>query len=501
MATERLSMRGMTKKYGQVTVLQDVSFNVRSGEVHALIGENGAGKSTLLNLLSGVREASEGEIYVDGQKVNINSPRAAQECGIAMIHQELQNVPELSVFQNIFLGHSLKKSFGFFVDKAKERKIAQDVLRDLDPTINPNAPIKTLKVAQQQIVEIARALLGNARIIAMDEPTSSLTPSEFKRLSELIKALAKKGVSIIYVSHKMDELFQVCDRATILRDGRFIDCVDMAAETEETLVTKMVGRKIEKLTHRSFKTDKCILEVKNLGRASAVKNVSFSAYQGEVLGISGLVGAGRTELFRLIAGLDRPTNGEISVNGEPLKLHSVREAIKMGIGLVPEDRKKEGILKDRSVSINIAMPSMERFSRSGFIRKHYLQAISHQLMMDLNLKPLDLSKTVGTFSGGNQQKVIIGRWLAAGTKVYLFDEPTRGIDIGTKSEIYKLIENLAQTGNVVLVVSSEMPEIIRISDRVLVMKEGKIAAELIGNDINETNIGQYAIGQEKPLAA
>ncbi|KGQ70086.1 ABC transporter [Chelonobacter oris] len=501
MVTERLSMRGMTKRYGSVTVLQNVSFNVRPGEVHALIGENGAGKSTLLNLLSGVRAATEGEIYVDGQKATINSPRAAQEYGIAMIHQELQNVPELSVFQNMFLGHSLTKSFGFFVDKAKERKIAQEVLYDLDPTINPNMPIKTLKVAQQQIVEIARALLGNARIIAMDEPTSSLTPSEFRRLSELIKALAKKGVSIIYVSHKMDELFQVCDRATILRDGQFIDCVDMANETEETLVTKMVGRKIEKLIHRSFKTDECILEVKNLGRESAVKNVSFSAHKGEVLGISGLVGAGRTELFRLIAGLDKPTSGEIFVNGQALTLHSARAAIKMGIGLVPEDRKKEGILKDRSVSINIAMPSMRRFSRSGFIRKSYLQAISHQLMMDLNLKPLNLDKTVGTFSGGNQQKVIIGRWLAAGTKIYLFDEPTRGIDIGTKSEIYNLIENLAQAGNVVLVVSSEMPEIIRVSDRVLVMKEGKIAAELIGDDINETNIGQYAIGQEKPLAA
>lgn len=497
MVTERLSMRGMTKKYGQVTVLQNVSFNVLPGEVHALIGENGAGKSTLLNLLSGVREATEGEIYVDGQKVNISSPSSAQKCGIAMIHQELQNVPELSVFQNMFLGHSLKKSFGLFVDKRKEREIALEVLQGLDPTIDPNLPIKELKVAQQQIVEIARALLGNAKIIAMDEPTSSLTPSEFERLKELIKSLAKQGVSIIYVSHKMDELFQVCDRATILRDGQFIDCVEMAKETEETLVTKMVGRKIEKLSHRSFKTEKCVLEVKNLSRGNAVKNINFSAYKGEVLGISGLVGAGRTELFRLIAGLDKPTSGEIFINDTPLKLNSVKESIKMGISLVPEDRKKEGILKDRSVLINIAMPSMSRFSKAGFIRKDYLKAISHQLMLDLNLKPLNLDKPVGTFSGGNQQKVIIGRWLAAGTKIYLFDEPTRGIDIGTKSEIYSLIENLAQAGNVILVVSSEMPEIIRVSDRVLVMKEGKITAELVGDDINESNIGQYAIGHTK----
>ncbi|AAU36807.1 sugar ABC transporter ATP-binding protein [[Mannheimia] succiniciproducens] len=497
MATERLSMRNMTKKYGTVTVLEDVSFNVKAGEVHALIGENGAGKSTLLNLLSGVRDATAGEIYIDGQKVNINSPKAAKDCGIAMIHQELQNVPELSVFQNIFLGRSLKKNLGLFVDKSKESQLALEVLKSLDPGIDPSVPIKTLKVAQQQIVEIARALLDNAKIIAMDEPTSSLTPSEFERLAELIKGLANSGVSIIYVSHKMDEIFKVCDRATILRDGRFIDCVNMSEQTEESIVTKMVGRKIEKLTHMSYATDEKILEVRNLGRDKAVKDINFIAHKGEVVGISGLVGAGRTELFRLIAGLDKPTSGEILVEGKRLKLNSVRDSIKMGIGLVPEDRKKEGILRDRSVLINIAMPSMDRFSQNGFIRKDYLGAVSHRLMMDLNLKPFDLEKTVGTFSGGNQQKVIIGRWLAAGTKIYLFDEPTRGIDIGTKSEIYNLIENLAKAGNVILVVSSEMPEIIRVSDRVLVMKEGAITAELCGGDINEENIAQYAIGQNK----
>ncbi|TCP96841.1 monosaccharide ABC transporter ATP-binding protein (CUT2 family) [Cricetibacter osteomyelitidis] len=500
MCADRLSMRGMTKKYGQVTVLQDVSFNVRPGEIHGLIGENGAGKSTLLNLLSGVREATEGEIYIDGQKVNIHSPRAAREYGIAMIHQELQNVPELSVFQNMFLGHSIKKTFGLFVDKTQERNVALEILRNLDPSINPDVPIKELKVAQQQIVEIARALLANAKIIAMDEPTSSLTPSEFERLAELIKGLTSQGVSIIYVSHKMDELFQVCNRATILRDGKFIDCVEMSQETEESLVTKMVGRKIEKLTHRTYATEECILEVNNLSRNKAVRNVSFKANKGEVLGISGLVGAGRTELFRLIAGLDKPTSGEIIIHGKALKLHSVRTSISNGIGLVPEDRKKEGILRDRNVSINIAMPSMNKFSRSGFIRKGYLNDISYKLMNELNLKPLDLNKTVGTFSGGNQQKVIIGRWLAAGTEIFLFDEPTRGIDIGTKSEIYDLIEQLAKDGKVILVVSSEMPEIIRISDRVLVMKEGKIAAELIGDEINEENIGQYAIGQQKAAA-
>lgn len=498
MSTERLSMRGMTKKYGPITVLHNVTFNVLPGEVHGLIGENGAGKSTLLNLLSGVREATEGEIYVDGQKVEIKNPLSARNVGIAMIHQELQNVPELSVYQNMFLGHSIKKGFGLFVDKTKEAKRAREILFDLDPSIDPNVPIRELKVAQQQIVEIARALLDNAKIIAMDEPTSSLTPSEFERLVELIKRLKKQNVSIIYVSHKMDELFRVCDRATILRDGQFIDCVDMSTQTEESIVTKMVGRKIEKVAHHSYVTEEPVLQVRQLTRESAVKNISFSVYKGEVLGISGLVGSGRTELFRLIAGLDKPTAGKILVRNKPIKPNNVQDSISHGIGLVPEDRKKEGILKDRSVAINMAMPTMRKFTdATGVIKQDYLHKTAYQIMSDLNLRPLDVERPIGTLSGGNQQKVIIGRWLAAETEIFLFDEPTRGIDIGAKSEIYDVIEKLAQNGKVVLVISSEIPEIIRISDRVLVMREGELVAELKGDEINEANIAQYAIGQEK----
>ncbi|MBO8416368.1 MAG: sugar ABC transporter ATP-binding protein [Proteobacteria bacterium] len=497
MTTERLSMRGMTKKYGPVTVLQDVTFNVLPGEVHALVGENGAGKSTLLNMLSGVTSATAGSIFVDGREVHITDPLSARSQGIAMIHQELQNVPELTVFQNMFLGRPITSSGRLFVNKSEEIKRAAEVLKSLDPGIDPRVKIKDLKVSQQQIVEIARALLENAKIIAMDEPTSSLTPSEFERLAELIRSLAATGVSIIYVSHKMDEIFTVCDRATVLRDGRFIDCVEIKNETEESIVTRMVGRKIEKVGHHSYKTDECMLEIKNLAREPVVHPASFKVYKGEVLGISGLVGAGRTELFRLIAGLDKPTSGEVIVKGKPMPSGSVRTAISHGIGLVPEDRKVEGILKSRAINVNVGIPDFKRYTRAGIINRSKMRKVAFEHMKELNLHPLDVDRTIGTLSGGNQQKVIIGRWLASGTEIFLFDEPTRGIDVGAKSEIYAVIEDLARQGKVVLVISSEMPEIIRVSDRVLVMREGSIAAELTGADINEENLGQYAIGQGK----
>ncbi|HKM98637.1 MAG TPA: sugar ABC transporter ATP-binding protein [Buttiauxella sp.] len=488
-----LTMRGISKSYSGVAAVQGVDFSVRPGEVHALIGENGAGKSTLLNILSGVRAADSGEILVEGQVIHMKNPLSARHAGIAMIHQELQHVPELSVAQNMFLGRPLTKLKGLFVDKKAQYKQAVSILRRLDPSIDPDEPIKNLKVSQQQIVEIARALLDEAKIIAMDEPTSSLTPTEFDRLAELISDLKSMNVSLIYVSHKMNEIFKVCDRATILRDGKQVGVVNICDETEETIVTKMVGRKIEKVQHHSHATDREVLRIEDLGRDKAVCSASFSVKAGEVLGIAGLVGSGRTELLKLIAGIDAKTSGSIQVDGVLVKNHSVSSAIRAGIGLVPEDRKKEGIIKERAVKMNMALPSMRQFIRFGLLNKTHLNQTALEVMTDLRLRPLDIEKTIGTLSGGNQQKVIIGRWVAADNKVFLFDEPTRGIDIGAKSEIYNLIEKLAQQGKAIVVVSSEMPEIIRISDRVLVMREGKITRELKGDDINEENIARYAI--------
>ncbi|WP_025123785.1 MULTISPECIES: sugar ABC transporter ATP-binding protein [unclassified Serratia (in: enterobacteria)] len=488
-----LTMRGINKTYGSAAAVQNVDFSVRHGEVHALIGENGAGKSTLLNILSGVRAADSGEIQVEGQTILMKNPLSARQAGIAMIHQELQHVPELSVAQNMFLGRPLTQCQGLFVDKKAQYARAKAILKRLDPTIDPNEPIKNLKVSQQQIVEIARALLDEAKIIAMDEPTSSLTPREFDRLAELIADLKSMNVALIYVSHKMNEIFKVCDRATILRDGKQVGVVNICDETEETIVTKMVGRKIEKVQHHSFVTDKEILRVEHLGRDKAVLSASFSVQAGEVLGIAGLVGAGRTELLKLIAGIDTKTSGQVWVEGAAVKKLNVSSAIKAGIGLVPEDRKKEGIIKERAVKMNMALPSMSNFTRYGWLRKAKLNQLALEVMTDLNLRPLNIEKPIGTLSGGNQQKVIIGRWVAADNKVFLFDEPTRGIDIGAKAEIYNLIEKLAKMGKAIVVVSSEMPEIIRISDRVLVMREGKITRELKGDDITEENIARYAI--------
>ncbi|MFO6299663.1 sugar ABC transporter ATP-binding protein [Rahnella selenatireducens] len=492
-----LTMRGISKSYSGVAAVQAVDFSVRPGEVHALIGENGAGKSTLLNILSGVRGADSGEILVEGQVIQMKNPLSARHAGIAMIHQELQHVPELSVAQNMFLGRPLTKMKGLFVDRKAQYKRAVAILRRLDPSINPDEPIKNLKVSQQQIVEIARALLDEAKIIAMDEPTSSLTPTEFERLAELISDLKSMNVSLIYVSHKMNEIFKVCDRATILRDGKQVGVVNICDETEETIVTKMVGRKIEKVQHHSYATERIVLSVEDLSRDKAVRNATFSVKAGEVLGIAGLVGSGRTELLKLIAGIDAKTGGNIEVEGVTVKKHNVSSAIRAGIGLVPEDRKKEGIIKERAVKMNMALPSMARFTRFGLLKKSQLNQTALDVMTDLRLRPLNIEKTIGTLSGGNQQKVIIGRWVAADNKVFLFDEPTRGIDIGAKSEIYNLIEKLAQQGKAIVVVSSEMPEIIRISDRVLVMREGQITKELNGDDITEENIARYAINDVK----
>lgn len=341
----RLMMRGISKSYGNAAALQNVDFSVRPGEVHALIGENGAGKSTLLNILSGVRGADSGEISVNGNRVQIRSPLSAREAGIAMIHQELQHVPELSVAQNMFLGRPLTRAGGWWVDKKAQLARATLILKTLDPTIDPDTPIRNLKVSQQQIVEIARALLDDAKIIAMDEPTSSLTPREFDRLAELIGDLKSTGVSLIYVSHKMNEIFRVCDRATIMRDGKQVGVVNISDEDEESIVAKMVGRKIDKLDHQAFVTDREVLRVEDLTRGNEVVAANFSVRAGEVLGIAGLVGAGRTELLKLIAGIDRRTRGTVSVNGAAVKNHNVRAAIKAGIGLVPEDRKKRALSK------------------------------------------------------------------------------------------------------------------------------------------------------------
>ncbi|MES0200549.1 sugar ABC transporter ATP-binding protein [Mesorhizobium sp. M0011] len=496
----RLQFKGISKLFPAVRALHEVSLSVGAGEIHGLLGENGAGKSTLLRVLSGVYRPTAGSILIDGKPVTLANPVAARAAGVAMIHQELQQVPRLSVAQNMFLGHPLTRG-GIFVARREQERRAADALAAIDPSIDPAAPLGTLKVAQRQIVEIARALLDRARIVAMDEPTSSLTPSEFERLAQVITGLARDGVAVVYVSHKLDEVFGICRRATIMRDGVVVDSVDLKDLSEKAVVAMMVGRELAQEHHNSHATNKVMLSARGLSSATKVRNVSFNLHCGEVLGIAGLVGSGRTELLRLLAGADRATAGTIAIDGKAARFASPRDAIAAGVGLVPEERKREGIVPLRSITCNMALASMAVFAPRGLIDHARLKHVAVEKMSRVNLRPFLLDRPIRLFSGGNQQKAIISRWLAAGTRILLFDEPTRGIDVGAKAEIYHLIEELAAEGHAVIVVSSELPEVIRLADRVLVMRDGTIAAELHRDDISEQAIAAHAIPQTQTPAA
>ncbi|NTJ61694.1 sugar ABC transporter ATP-binding protein [Agrobacterium rhizogenes] len=495
-STPRLKFEGITKEFPSVKALSNVSLEVMPGEIHALLGENGAGKSTLLRILSGVFRPTSGEVYIDGTQAQFKRPESARVAGIAMIHQELQQVPNLTVAQNMFLGHPIKTGGGLLVNRREQERRAASALAMIDPTIDPSQPIKNLKVAQRQIVEIARALLDNAKVIAMDEPTSSLTPAEFDSLSVVIEKLAASGVSIIYVSHKMDEVFRICHRGTVMRDGAVVGVVDLKKTPEKDVIAMMVGRELVHEEHNSFVKEDVRVEVRGLSsRVTHVRDVSFTVRRGEVLGIAGLVGSGRTELLRLLAGVDPIRAGTVSVDGKILKLANPRTAISAGIGLLPEERKREGIIPIRPVSTNMALPSLGGFSRAGIIRHAYLNHTANDLLKRVNLRPFQIDRPIKLFSGGNQQKAIIARWLAAGSEVLLFDEPTRGIDVGAKSEIYHLIEQLAAEGRSIIVVSSELPEVMRVSDRVLVMRNGQIAAQLERHQLSEQTIVAHAVGE------
>jgi ribose transport system ATP-binding protein len=493
--TARLRFSGITKTFPGVKALTDVSFEIAPGEIHALLGENGAGKSTLLRILSGVSKPTSGEFYVDGALAAFKNPESSRLAGIAMIHQELQQVPNLTVAQNMFLGHQIKSAGGILVNRREQERRAAEALSMIDPTIDPSVPIKTLKVAQRQIVEIARALLDKAQIIAMDEPTSSLTPAEFESLAAIVEKLAGLGVSIIYVSHKMDEVFRICHRGTVMRDGHVVGTVDLKQTAEADVIAMMVGRELQHEEHNSYVKEDVRVDVRDLSsRVTHVRDVSFTVRRGEVLGIAGLVGSGRTELLRLLAGVDPIATGSVRVDGSELKLTNPRSAISAGIGLLPEERKREGIIPGRSVSVNMALPSFGKFSKSGLVRHGAVKVKAEELLKRVNLRPFQIDRPIRLFSGGNQQKAIIARWLAAGSEILLFDEPTRGIDVGAKSEIYHLIENLAAEGKSIIVVSSELPEVIRLSDRVIVMRNGKIAAQLERHELSEQAIVAHAVG-------
>ena len=493
--TYALELKQINKQYPGVKALTDVHLRVAPGEVHALVGENGAGKSTLLKVISGVIRPDGGEIILGGEPVTLDSPKDAKRAGIAMIHQELQLVPELDVVQNMFLGVP-KTKWGTWLDRAAMVERARSVLEPLDPTIPVTAKIRQLSVAQKQMVEIARALLADARVIAMDEPTSSLTPAEFRKLAGIISGLSKQGVAVIYVSHKFDEIFAVCTRATVLRDGKFIDELSLADVTQQQLVHKMVGRELPAWPKREYGGAEAVLEATSLSWGTRVRDVSLTLHKGEILGIAGLVGAGRTELVRLLAGVENADHGEIRREGRSLKLQSARDAIKAGIALVPEERKLEGIVPMQSIFSNICLPVLDRWTRAGVIRRAALHKRATALAQQVNLRPPQLSRAIRLLSGGNQQKAIICRWLNSGADILIFDEPTRGVDVGAKQEIYQLIQSIAHEGRSVIVVSSELDEVMRLSDRLLVMQSGRIAGELHNAEFSEQAIMTLAIPRD-----
>lgn len=486
----------ISKSFYGTKALSDVGFEVKRGEVHALLGENGAGKSTLLNILTGVFPPDSGDIYIEGKKTEISNPAIAKKLGINKVHQELQLVPELTVGQNIYLGHEPKGLLPGFIDWPEVYRKSDEVLRQLDLDFSSRVPVKILSTAQMQMVEIAKAIRLDSRILALDEPTSSLTDVEIRKLFEIIQYLKNSGISIIYVSHRLDEVFQIADRLTVLRDGKYIGTYPVQGMDKPSLIRLMVGRDIQDLMRsdqaRSF--GDVALEVKDLQLGKKSEKINFQLRKGEILGISGLVGSGRTELVRAIFGADRFYKGEIYLDGKKVSIKSPRDAIRHNIALIPEDRKRQGFVSIMSLCSNICLPSLNNLKRFGLIDHKKMDATSRQAIQSLKINPPKIDKPARNLSGGNQQKVVLAKWLSRKSEIIIFDEPTRGIDVGAKSEIYKLMHDLTARGKAVLMVSSELPEILGMADRILVMHEGKIAGELSAGEATEEKIMQFAMG-------
>jgi len=492
-----LRMLGVGKTFPGVKALDGVNFELRAGEVMALVGENGAGKSTLLKILAGVYQQDEGEILVAGNVVEISDPQDSQRLNIAMIYQELNLAEHLSVAENVFVGREPRTRFGL-VDfrrmNRETRKLFEESLHTMD--IDPRVEVRRLSIAQKQLVEIARALSLEADVIVMDEPTSSLSESEVRVLLELVRRLRDSGLAVVYVSHRLEEVFEVGDRVTVLRDGRLVGVKNTEETTPDEIVKMMVGRKLEDLygeaeEPRSSKTG---LEVRDLMLPGASQGISLRVRAGEIVGLSGLMGAGRTELARAMFGADPVDGGTVLVEGEEVAPGSPRRAIEAGIGYVPEDRKLQGLFLGMSVRENVTAASSQHVGRSGFIRFREDRRLAEEAREQFKIRAASVEQSVRDLSGGNQQKVVLAKWLAVGPRVLILDEPTRGVDVGGKAEIYGLIRQMARQGMALIVISSELPEILGISDRVLVMRQGMLVGELSGSEANEEKVMVLATG-------
>lgn len=485
-----MEMRGITKRFPGVVALEDVDFELEKGEVHVLLGENGAGKSTLVKMLSGAYRPDEGEILLDGEPASISSATDAQELGISTIYQEFNLVPQLTVAENVFLGRQPRR-FGI-VDRRKMREEARKLLERMKVRVDSEALISDLGVAQRQMVEIAKALSLNARILIMDEPTASLSGQEVERLFEIVRGLKQEEVAMIFISHHLEEVAEIGDRVTVLRDGKVVDRVPASTEHSE-LVRMMVGRSVEaQFPRRRPEIGEILLEVKNLTREGVLEDVSFSLRAGEVVGMAGIVGAGRTELARAIFGADPVDSGEVWVEERRMERGDPREAKRRGMGLVTEDRQGQGIVPPLSVTENLGLASLERNTSAGLVNRREQRKQAEKIIEDLNIRTPGPEQEIRYLSGGNQQKVVIGKWLLADSRVLILDEPTRGIDVGAKVEIYELMNELTENGAGILMISSDLPEVLGMSDRILVMSGGRITGELSAEEANGENVMELA---------
>jgi len=481
-----LQLRGISKAFPGVRALDNITFDVYSGEVHALLGENGAGKSTLIKIISGVYRADSGTMTMDGQPADFADPGQAQARGIAAIYQELGLYPDLSVAENIFMGHMPRGSFGALDWRAAQRK-AREILDSLEVyDLDVNTKVRSLNVGNRQRVEIAKALSQNARILIMDEPTAALTESDVENLFKTVRLLRSRGVGIIYISHRLQEVFLLADRVTVLRDGHYIGTKPVSETSESNLISMMVGRTIDDLFPKlPTEIGKNILEVRNIVRKPQTKGVSLNVRAGEIVGLAGLVGSGRSEFAQVVFGILPADSGEILIDGKPVRIKSPEQAMKLGVAYVPEDRGTQGLVKQMKIRENVSLAILRSLVQGPFLNRRSEKSLADQMIDQLRIRAYSSEQVVNKLSGGNQQKVVVSKWLVSKPRLLIMDEPTRGVDVGAKAEIHRLISELAQQGLGILMISSELPEILGMSDRVLVMRGGKVVAEFNRNEASQ----------------
>ena len=493
MGRKILEVRNVTKTYPGVVALDNVSFDVEEGEILALIGENGAGKSTVIKTIAGAIQADSGEIIIDGKRFTKLNPTQAKEAGIGVVYQELNLVPSLSIMENIFLGDRV--GGGRFGPNFREmRRRSEEIMTDLGVKIDVSTQVQMLSTAQMQIVEIAKAVVKNCKVLIMDEPSASIPMAEVENMFRIVRRLREKGVAVIYISHRLEELFELCDRVTVFRDGRYVITRNVADITKKDLIRYMIGRELtEKFPERQVTPGEPVLQVRDL-TGNGDFHINLELRKGEILGLAGLVGAGRTELAKMLCGDVKPDSGEILVRGVPLKAASAADGVKAGIGLVPEDRKLEGVFLNYTIEWNIPVMSLKRVSRFGFMNFRELDRLTNTYVDTLDIKTPSVKQEVRNLSGGNQQKVVVAKELAAENEILIFDEPTRGIDVGAKQEIYRLMNSLVEQGKSILMISSEMEELLGMSDRIVVLHEGRVTGGLEKDQFSQDKVLELASG-------